>query len=229
MGKRSRAYFKSGNKHRIPKRSRGYLRVGGYYSYGMGSNLEEKFTDRNLIISPVPVAGSIDKIIPDIPTGTGEKDRIGRQITVTKFFARFTMELPPKTDESLTADLVRVMLIMDRQVNGLQPVVLDVLETAGLYSFNNLANRYRFKVLSDKIYTLNAQCAAYDGSTFQSGRMHKQGRITLPKLNCPMEFSSTAGTTAETRSCGFWILTISENAVTTIGLTGRWRFIDGHK
>ena len=77
---------------------------------------------------------------------------------------------------------VRCLFVMDRQVNGATPAVSDILNISDWQSFNNLANSHRFRILSDKLYTINCTAGGYTGTSDIGFAKSMHGSISLPKM-----------------------------------------------
>ena len=236
----NRSHFKPGTPYRlrttglltgrsrytVSKRKRGYLRTGGYYGFPTGGEL--KFIDAFLGATNCVTGGTVFGIMPAIAIGTGENDRIGRQIMIRRFHLRFLIKLQDTTNPLNTTNTVRCLFVMDRQVNGATPAVSDILNISDWQSFNNLANSHRFRILSDKLYTINCTAGGYTGTSDIGFAKSMHGSISLPKMaQCPIEYSANTGVISEIRSCGFWFLVIAEKSIsTTIEWASRWRFSD---
>lgn len=50
----------------------------------------------------------------------------------------------------------RILLVLDKQPNGVAPAIADILDSASTYALRNLNNRKRFKILWDKRLQMNA-------------------------------------------------------------------------
>ncbi len=201
--------------------------------YPRGRVMQElKFKDVATSVTAITAPTVVYVIFPVIPVGADEDERLGRAIIMRKMFSRFIIKRTDENDASLASDIVRIMVVMDKQSNGTLASGLNptkILSTSDLTSFNNLGNRYRFRTMYDKVFTMNAQCAYGDGTTNETGLLYKYGKISLPYLNCPIEYNSVgAGIEAEVNSCTFWLLVFSEVAQgTTVTLNTRWRWSDG--
>ena len=68
----------------------------------------------------------------------------------------------------VSADEVRVILYLDKQTNGAAAGITDILESDDFQSFNNLANKSRFRTLMDRTYDYNTPSAAGDGTANDS-------------------------------------------------------------
>lgn len=199
----------------------GYTRTTGYYGRFAGSNAEKKFYDTSISSTTVGSGGNILlSSVCTIPQGTGESARIGRKVTLRALNFRFVVTLPNTTLASATDDGVRVIVYHDKQCNGATASVTDILESADYLSFNNLANKDRFKILSDKVVDISATAGAYTGTNDTWGDRGVTRSVYL-KLNQPVEFSSTTGVISEIRSNNIGILAVTDAG--RIKLEGRIR------
>ncbi len=99
-------------------------------------------------------------------------------------------------------------VVEDRQTNGAQFAATDLLEADTYDSFNNLANKERFRVLKSVNYVFNATAGASVASpavTF--------GKVIQPvdehlNLNLPIEYdnSATTGVITSVRSNSIWVV-----------------------
>ncbi len=227
-------YHRPGLKARyVPKKSlfrkfrRGHDRTSGFYGggkYAGGSNMELKFFDLDLNDPVISAAGTVTDTINGIGQGTTEIDRIGRKCTIKSINWRFQISLPPGTAVSTTNDTVRVILFLDKQCNGATATVLGIIETADFQSFNNLANKSRFRTLMDRSYQLNASLSG-NGTTVDSAEVVENDAFYL-KCDIPLEFDNTTGAITEIRSNNLGVLLISEGGLATFGSKIKLRFSD---
>ncbi len=189
---------------------RGYNRTGGYYRKNGYGGKELKFFDDTVDDVLVSTGGTI--ISPSsntIQQGTGEKERIGRKCIIRQIDWKIRIGLVTTTNPTFSHDLVRLILYVDKQCNGAAATVLDILETASVLSFRNLANTNRFQVLFDRSYSINATAGGGSGAgDWESGGVEKR---TKYHKNCfiPIEFSGTTGAITEIQSNNIGILSIS--------------------
>ncbi len=169
-----------------------------------------------------------------IGQATTEKTRIGRKAVIRSigWRARCTLIANASATTSL-ASTVRMMLVLDKQANGAAPAVTGdsgVLSSANYQSFNNLVNKGRYKVLFDKVYTLNAQAAAGDGATNDTAPVNRNWTF-FKKCNIPIEYSGVANPSviAEVRTNNIFgiIITAGNTSDTTLDSKLRFRFSDG--
>ncbi len=164
-----------------------------------------------------------------IAQGVTESTRIGRKCVIRSIGWRGNVDYAVATGAGAAdADQLRLMLVLDKQANGAAPAVTDVLESANIHSFNNLSNKGRFRVLSDKIHFLNVVGAAGDGTTHDY-MIVKEPIEFFKQVNIPLEFSAGTGAITEIRSNNLFILAISQLASTSTSIDSkvRLRFSDG--
>lgn len=209
----------------------GVTRTGGYYGrFEPGGEL--KFLDANADDLAVSATGTINGDVTAangiilIPQGDGESERIGRKVNITKIGVRMTFELPNTTTLTNMSDVVRVILVQDKQCNGALPAVLDVLAGANFDSFNNLANSQRFHTLWDKTVALSTMNLGTE-----TGVAHYAAPVTkcvskYIKCNIPIEYSGTTGNVSTIRSNNLFFLYISRNGAMKIECQLRFRYSD---
>ncbi len=208
----------------LARRQRGFVRTGGFFGR-FSSGMELKFHDLS-IDDPVIATGGTIAIdsVNKIAQGTTESTRIGRKCTLRSINWRFRICLPAATDGASASDTVRIILYLDKQANGATAAVTNILESADFQSFNNLANKTRFRTLMDRTYTLNASISG-DGTTIDTSQVDLDDSF-FKKVNLPIEFDSTAGAITEIRSNNIGILTISSNGLAGFDSSMRIRFSD---
>lgn len=220
LGKRPRS---SGSA--VVKRRRmvvpGRTRVGGYYGrYNRASGNEVKFHD-SITSSTITNGGLIvDNIPSGIESGTEEDQRIGRSITATRLNFNGIFTLPASTSNH--TDVVRLMVVQDKQCNGATFTSAQLLESGGGFlSYRNLENTARFNVLYDKRFTLNAM-TSLGSSTQPVTRFFK---ASIPLKGMKFEYSSTTGSITELKSNNLAIFMISEHGVALVNMVSRLRFV----
>lgn len=215
-----------GAKGRDRKRARTYSSYRPR-SYGYGSPLESKFLDSTKDQATVSQTGNITTSINLIPQGNTESTRVGRKVILTKVNATFTVNLDQEQDQADIGggDIVRVIIYCDKQANGAVPVVLDILETAVYDSYRNLANATRFKILHDRMITINRRVAVIDGTNTSTSPLvfASPWKVNL-NMRTPLEFNSTAGAITELTTNNLGFLYIARNATAGIASNVRIRF-----
>jgi hypothetical protein len=92
------------------------------------------------------------QLLNGIQPGTALNQRVGRQIQVTHLTYRLACTVTAATGVD---QFHRVLIVLDRQPNGVAPAVNEVID-GGSTSQYNLSNQKRFAILYDKRYYLNA-------------------------------------------------------------------------
>ncbi len=203
-------------------------RAGGYYGRYADRAGELKFHDVELDDAVVSGTGTVTATINIIPQGVTEVQRIGRKCTLRNMGWRYSIELP-ESDAQATppeSDSVRMILFIDKQANGATATVTDLLETAAIQSFRNLANSGRFTFLCDKLHNMNYNNLASDGAGLVSAGRSRFEHTFFTKLDLPIEFSSTTGAIGEIRSNNLGVLLISSATVARFDSSIRIRFSD---
>ncbi len=221
----------------IPRMYRpGFDRTGGNYgrfgyqrfgSRQLGSAVEKKFFDVNVTETLVPTAGVVRNSINLIPQGTTEITRIGRRIKIWKLDIRMYITLNATTNVSATTDAIRYVIYIDKQCNGATATVADIIETTAIKSFNNLANKGRFKVIMDRWTNISSTAGGYNGTALQFGQTERSKKYSFRfKKGIPIEFDDVTGAITEIKSNNFGILQITERAVIDTNAKIRLRFTD---
>jgi len=232
----------------MPPTMRGYYRRSGFWRRDgrtPGGSVEMKFYDRGqidsgndlslgVVVMATDAAGG--GLLAGLSQGTGEQMRIGRKIIVKSVYIRAHLRLSSSLGQgnNKNGQLVRLMLIEDRQCNGADATTADMFESVpgGGHKFNqmnNLANKNRFKVHKDKVYTLNYPEAGINSA----GTLYYQQGKAVPikiykKFNLPVEFSGTgASTIANIQSSNLFLYIQALTTDTNIQFDGvsRVRFV----
>jgi len=199
------------------------LRTGGFF--GTRRTITEKKT---VDVDPVSVnvtSTATFNLLNGIATGTDFTDRIGRKVNLKSLFIRYNVG---PEDQTVTDNLVRILVVYDNQTNGAAPIIGDVLKSANSLSQLNLNNRDRFKVLWDKEIQLTfasntATVAVSFGQNGYCGKKFKSLR------NLEMIFGGTAATVASIQTGSIYLITIGSataGAASTFSFSSRIRFVD---
>lgn len=213
---------------------KGYDRTGGYYgrfNYGSACNprMEKKFLDDGVSMTPAGSAMTINDDLLIVSQGTSENDRIGRRIMVHSLFIRGYIKLSPGDDDYAdSSDCMRIMVVQDKQCNGVLFGATDILEADDILMYNKLENKGRFKVWHDSCEQLKVDSAIYDGANTKFGHFMRPFNVFL-KFKKPIcvEYSSNTGVTAERKSNNLAICMLSERGNhVTFAYNTRIRFTD---
>ncbi len=88
-------------------------------------------------------------LLNGLSEGTGNNDRIGQTVRFKDLSMRIAFT-------NLTAETIwlRYIIVRDAAPKGVVPAITDVLQGSSVQSFRNLDNTGRFKILEDKVLTL---------------------------------------------------------------------------
>lgn len=217
----ARAYPNS----RVPPASRGYR----------ANRVERKVFDVDNVVTDADTSSRITCIC--MPTlGTDMTNRVGRKLTIRSFQARIlvrTERAQLVTAATIPAQMVRVMFIVDMQPNGAAPSITDILKYAHPTSPLNLDNRDRFKMVCDKVWTLDPYMVGLTASsTYASTTNQIKHTKIYKKMSQEVIFNATnGGTIADITSgallqvvLGSQAVSATNTAETVIGT--RVRFTD---
>ncbi len=182
----------------------GYYRKSGYFGrYGTsaaGSIQEKKFFDQT---HNDPAgdwsAGRIGTSWNLVPQGDTESTRVGRMIKIHSIQVRGKTELA--TNTSTKSPCIRFFLFLDKQCNGAEPAVTDVLEAADFLAHNKLENSGRFVTLKTWIICMNQIAAAGNGTANDWGELTRTWQYYKSfKVPIKIQFSGATGALTEIKS-----------------------------
>lgn len=193
---------------------------------------ESKFHDLDIDDTTIAAGGTLAQASCNlIAQGVTESTRVGRKATITQIGWRFDVAYRPiaATDigSTVQGDVVRVILFLDKQNNGSAggAAVTDLLETSDYQSFNNLANKGRFKVLMDRTYPMTPSLAVGDVTSADVGG-YSVADSFYKEVRIPIEFSSTTGAITEITSNNLGVITLSKSGFCSFSSKMRLRFTD---
>ncbi len=184
-----------------------------------GPRLEVKHHDGAEDFVPVTQGGSIRGIATGIAAGTGENERIGRFCTVQTIQLKGNITLLATGTTTATSDIVRLLVIHDKQANGGLPSVTSVLRAALYDAYMNLDQSKRFTVLWNMITSINATCAV--GA---SSGQHELYFNFFKKVKIRLTYNADLGAITEITENNIFLLAISSRGLAIINLTTRLRF-----
>ncbi len=157
-----------------------------------------------------------------VPQGTTESERVGRKMMIKGIGIRFLLQFNSSTTE--TVEVVRVIVVLDKQTNKTAFAITDVLEVASEGSFNNLANKNRFLILMDRYQSINK---VVDVGT--NINQFVQAWSWFKELNVSIEFDNSVNTGAvssqTSNNIAVFALTLNSTQI-SLGYTARIRFLD---
>jgi len=163
-------------------------------------------------------------LLSGVATGTDFTNRIGRKVVFKSFLIQGLVNIQ---DNTVAANLSRVMIVYDTQPNGALPAVTDVLLASDATAPLNLNNRDRFRVLMDKRYVTGVT----DNTATQAiaDRTVAGPLVKYKKINLETIFDGTTAAIADIQSGSIFLLTIgtaTAGAATILRATIRLRFND---
>lgn len=153
--------------------------------------------------------------------GAGINQRIGLSAVLRKIKIRGTFIASSKVNQNsgTNACTCRVILYQDTQTNATQAQGEDLMQNLSaaaenVFSFQNIANFGRFKVLKDKTFNLENQNMVWDGTNIEENGIQKHFKLTVNfKQPVVVRFNGTAGgTIADIIDNSFHMLAIASDS-----------------
>lgn len=120
------------------------------------------------------------------------------------------------SNEAITQNnRIRLLVVVDKQPNGAQCALSDVLEAEAIQAFPKVANKSRFKIIMDEVIVLNQSSSNAGG--FEKGFFHKYIRIK-PDLALST-FASSATAVPITNSLSIFYLGDVAAGATDVDMT----------
>ncbi len=215
--------YRNRKRKALTQGQRGYARKSGFYGRFQGPfSQESKFLDVDVTDAIVATGGFVVDTLHVIAQGTTESQRIGRKVVISKIMFKYSFDLPLSTIIGNTADVLRLIIFVDRQCNGAAATITDILNEADVRSFRNLENSARFRILLDRTEQINATGSG-DGAandvapTIRFRRWFKDCSI-------PIEFDSTTGAITEIKSNNISMLVVSDTGLVGFNAKVRLRY-----
>lgn len=134
--------------------------------------------------------------------GTGATQRIGQKIVIKSIEIRVRVQVDPNGG---VRQLVRWMVVMDRQANGAAPTLAQILNVNTPYGLRNLENRKRFKIILDNVKYLAPLNQEGDGCYY-----HVYFKFRKPLI---VEYNAgNAGTVADIVSNSLYMFSVGDQA-----------------
>jgi len=214
------------------KRTRLSSRIRGLYASRTSSmvtpsryalappTVELKYSDYSNTFAPVS-AGNLNNLL-SVPNGTGPNERIGRSVSLHDIQFTYTLLANANTPQTH----VRIILLYDRQTNGILPNVTDIVSSATVTSLPQPNNRSRFMVLYDKVHFFtNNQVATVANSAYPSNPHVLNKKITLKGKKT--EFFGTTGNLSDIDKGALFILALTNNSGSAVvNFDSRIQFFD---
>lgn len=219
----------------------GFYRQGGYFRFNNAllmakrrhlrkyrrpqyspKDVELKYKDGAFAQAPVAAAGNIvQNSLHLMAQGTTPSERIGNKIVIKQIFLHIEVLLPSTATVAETSDIVRILVVKDKQCNGAAATVAAVLQGTTLYDFNNMENKGRFKTLAERTYSLKSGGAGNSTATTivtMEDIIHDTIAI---KCNIPVQYGGAGGAITDIKSNNVFLLAISSGGFANF--YGGWR------
>lgn len=145
------------------------------------------------------------ELLNGLASGSDYNQRVGRRIEMDYlelkgdfFYASTTLAHP--------ADMIRFLIVYDKQPNGAAPAVTDVLNGANADAFDNINNLGRFEILKDIVWTL-PQVPASTTSPVYFPRI--KWKVPIKRST---QYSGTGATIASIASGSLYLLMMGSQA-----------------
>lgn len=115
--------------------------------YKLKSLINTEFKTVDTVASSVITTTPIIAIINALATGDDFDDRDGRVVRFKSIDVRLEMTM----NTTPINDMIRVMVVIDKQANETTLLILDLLTLADMRSHKNLDQRKRFVILKDEV------------------------------------------------------------------------------
>lgn len=149
---------------------------------------EVKFLDTNISSTDITSTGVIvSNCLNAIPVGTGDSQRIGKEVKTLKLMYRGYSRIPNQSSLLRTTVDHRYIVYLDKQANGAAATVTNILSAATWNAFRNLDNTKRFQILYDQNHRID--CTGV-GSGPVSGRGEKTIKFFID-IRVPLTFSAS--------------------------------------
>ncbi len=180
-------------------------------------NVEFKCIDSVFSNQQIDSATPTISLITNVAQGDTATTRDGNQIKLTQVVINMLFTVVG------TNTGMRYLLVHDKQTNGAAFVIGDLLASNGtqqsLVSGLNIDNKYRFRILADKKFTLT-----------NSGSNRKvTKKIFIPNLNIRMRFDGGSNSITDVTSSSLALVVLSEDTGASAPLMSafiRVRFVD---
>ncbi len=179
-------------------------------------NVEFKFFDSQVTNTEILSTPQLFQLT-NVVQGDGGSNRDGNQIKVVGNLLKYSVTM----DASAVTSQLRVMLVLDKQTNGAIAIAADVLEDITVFdaivSPLNLDNKYRFRILYDKVHLF---------SNAGANKLHYRDKYI--KMSERIRYDGTAGNITDITSSSLFLLVVSSTGAQgpDFVLHNRVRFLD---
>lgn len=229
--KRTRLYGKRRTFRKRPRARSVNVRTAGF----LGAEL--KFVEQagTNVSVPFAIAGSelddaTNKCLNPVAQGVGQSQRDGRQYIMKSIQVKGSVSCALRADSADAAigGVTRVVLVMDKQTNGVQFNAEDVLDETivnPIDAWRKLEFSKRFDILAEKTMTMHYTNSATDGSNTGSYAGVTKHFSFFKKLNVKVNCTTTGATIAAISDNSLHLFAFGFVASTNISWSSRLRFV----
>lgn len=136
------------------------------------------------------------QLLNGIAQGAGDFNRVGNECYITTLYCKLSITFPDSTN------MVRTLIVWDRQPNGAVPATADLLTYTAdpVRSYLNPDSKARFRVLYDKLH-----CGGANGPVAVA--VNKKFKVCKSTL-----FKGTADTIASIQTGALYLITMNDSA-----------------
>lgn len=191
------------------------------------ANLDLKFIDTQFTDDVVSATGLVQTQQFIIPDGNSQSEKEGLKIVIKSIQYRFQLKLPSTTVVADATDVLRAILVRDKQANGALPTVADILNGTDIMNHKNLENSNRFVTLFDKTISISSMGGFGDGTT-NATLPNTKSWSYFKKMNLPIQYnnSATTGVITTINSNNLVLMFISEFGKCGMNVNVRIRYTD---
>ncbi len=193
------------------------------------SEIELKFVDTINDDAVVDVGGTFQTTLNVITQDNTESGRTGRTVRLKSLWGHVTLILSSTINQadSPGGDVVRIVIVIDSQTNGVNPAVLNLFDTALYDAHYNITNEKRFTILYDKYFSINPRVTSTDGTnTVSTPEVVYHFDIKLSLRNTKIQYATSSGAISSQTKNSLHVMFISRSGLTAIESHWRVRFTD---
>lgn len=165
----------------------------------LAKRLEDRYHDIYGFLDTGTLGSYTVQLINGLVQSTGDAGRIGNEVSMNYLMAKLNMEFPDTTNRT------RVMIVLDKQPNGLVPNASDLWTYTGqpVDSFLNPDSKARFHVIKDVLIS--------GGTSGGPATKAFNWKINLRKKS--VLYKGTTDTIASIQTNALWLITASDSGV----------------
>lgn len=185
-------------------------------------NVEYKHADSNSTGATTGVSATVANgqmiLLNNVAQGDGGSSRDGNQYKLTNINTKISIVGAPAANSGL----VRIVMFVFRGPNGAAPLQTDLFDNNGnlhVHDFRNLEQVPRFRILHDRVYTLEKEAAGYN---------FKKSISINKDVDLKVKYNGTTGAYTDIATNSVWLMIISDSVslYPTFFQNTRCRFVD---